>query len=69
MVSAIITTYKRAPEIVERAILSVLYQTYGDIEIIVVDDSPRDYKLRSAVRETVKKYENRNVKYIEHEKN
>ena len=41
-VSAVITTHKREPNIVERALKSVLSQTYKDIEILVVDDSPAD---------------------------
>lgn len=42
LVSAVITTHKREPNIVERALKSVLSQTYKDIEILVVDDSPAD---------------------------
>lgn len=68
LVSAIITSYKRQPEIVERAVVSILNQTYKNIEVIVVDDSPADYELRDAVQETVLKYQDR-VKYIRHEKN
>lgn len=39
MVSVIITTYKRPIEIIERAVQSVLSQTYEDIEILIVDDN------------------------------
>ena len=53
MVSAIITTHKRSPEIVERALQSVLNQTWRDLEVIVVDDSPADFEQRDAVGETV----------------
>lgn len=69
MVTAVITTYKRPPEILERAIKSVLSQTCADLELIVVDDSPADFPLRPAVRETVEEYTDRNVRYIPHEKN
>lgn len=68
LVSAVITSYKRPPEIVERAVKSIINQTYSNLEIIVVDDSPADYELRDAVRDTVLKYQDR-VKYIRHEKN
>ena len=68
-VSAVITTYKRAPELLERAILSILAQTYPIKELIVVDDSPADYPLRASVAETVGKYADRGVRYIQHPTN
>ena len=42
LVSAIITTYKRPPQIVRRAIKSAFEQSYPDMEIIVVDDNRED---------------------------
>ena len=68
LISAVITSYKRTPEVVERALKSILSQTYENLEIIVVDDSPADFKLRDQVRDTVIKYGDK-VKYIRHEKN
>ena len=50
LVSAIITTHKREPKTVERALKSILSQTYSNIEIIVVDDSPSDYFYREEKR-------------------
>ncbi len=47
MISVIITTYMREPALVDRAINSVLCQTYNDIEIIVIDDSPVEYPMIS----------------------
>ena len=41
LVSIIIPTYKR-PDTLERAINSVLNQTYKNIEVIVVDDNNPD---------------------------
>ncbi len=67
-VTAVITTHKRKSEIVERALKSILSQTYKPIEIFVVDDSPCDFIGRQAVKECVKKYEVQNVKYVAHEK-
>ncbi len=68
MVSAVLTTYKRSPVVVERSLNSILNQTCSNIEIIVVDDSPCDYQLRDEVMNTVLKHGDR-VKYIRHEKN
>jgi len=67
MVSAVVTTHKRNPEILERAIKSIISQSYKDIEIIVIDDSPEDYPLRDAVKNMVSKYEEHNIKYIQHD--
>ncbi|MBQ3112837.1 MAG: glycosyltransferase family 2 protein [Phascolarctobacterium sp.] len=68
LVSVIITTYKRTPEIVIRAIKSVCSQTYSDIEIIVVDDSPSTYEHRLVLQEQIKKFGDK-VKYIAHQRN
>lgn len=69
LVTAVITTYKRKPEIVERALKSILAQTYENLEIFVVDDSPADYPFRDEVAATVKQYENTGVRYIPHSRN
>ena len=60
MVSVIITTYKREPPLLERAINSVLCQTYKDVEIIIVDDSPADYAYREEVAGTIYAYKKTN---------
>ena len=73
MVSAIITTYKREPSIVLRAMDSILAQTYRDLEIIVVDDSPSDFPARADVRAAVEKRKEDNpeidITYIAHPMN
>lgn len=69
MVSVIITTYKRPPEILERAIQSVLGQTCQDWELLVVDDSPPDYVQRPDVESAVRQYEPYGVRYLPHERN
>lgn len=67
-VSAIITTYKRAPHMVRRAAESVLNQSYENIELIIVDDSPSDYDLRDEVKAMAEDLDER-VRYIQHETN
>lgn len=64
-VSVVITTYKR-PNFLERAIASVLNQTYKNYELIVVDD----FGLLEN-RSVVEKFNNSgtNIKYIRHRSN
>lgn len=68
LVTAIITTYKRHPSIVQRAVQSVINQTYKDIEIIIVDDSPTEYTYRTEVKKII--YElDPSIIYIQNKKN
>lgn len=62
-VSVIIPTYDRA-HLIGRAVQSVLNQSYGDFEIIVVDDGSSDN-----IEEVVKSFKDERIKYIKHEKN
>ena len=69
MVSTIITTYGGGKQL-QRAIDSVLNQTYQDLEVIVVDDNNPDTDSRRQTEKTMQKYslESR-VKYLKHDKN
>lgn len=67
-VSIIIPTYKRA-EYIDRAILSILHQTYTNYEIIVVDDNNPQTEDRIKLEEKMKKYTDDRIIYIKHEKN
>src|SRR5699024_9205696 len=68
-VSVIIPTYKRA-NMLERAIDSVLRQTYKHLEIIVVDDNDPDSEYRKNTLFIMKKYKDHpRVMYVKHEKN
>ena len=62
-VSVIITTYNRA-QLVSRALQSALNQTYGDFEIIVVDDASTDNTM-----EVLGRFEDKRIRYLRREKN
>jgi len=64
-VSVIIPTYNRA-HLIERAIQSVLNQTYQDFEIIIVDDGSTDN-----TEEVIKEFQEKDkrVRYIKHNTN
>lgn len=69
MVSVIITTYGGGEKL-ERAISSVLCQTYKDLEIIVVDDNDPYTDSRDKTERIMEKFKhNEKVKYIKHKKN
>lgn len=62
-VSAVVPTYNREAE-VQRAVKSVLSQTYDDIQCIVVDDGSSD-----GTAEKVKSLEDSRIEYIQHDTN
>lgn len=68
LVSVIIPTYSRN-EMLERAINSVLNQSYNNIEILVIDDNDPESEYRRKNEVIMKKYINNNVKYIKNERN
>lgn len=70
-VLAAITTCKRKPEMLERAIKSVIAQTYTDWDLVVVDDSPADYEFRDDVRKMAEEWSKKDsrVRYVAHDKN
>ena len=53
VVSVIIPSHKRDLATVRRAVESVVNQTYKNIEIVVVDDSPADFEDRNAIADYV----------------
>lgn len=69
LVSVIITTYRRSNYLL-RAVLSVLNQTYENLEIIIVDDNNGDDQFRQITKELLAEFISKgNIQYIEHEKN
>ena len=50
LVSVIIPTYKRKLDYVSNAMQSVINQTYDNVEIVVVDDSPSDFPYRDEIK-------------------
>ena len=62
LVSIIITTHKRTPDILKRAIDSVYAQTYRNFEIFVVDDAP-EFNEHKDIVNLVKSYDSK-LNYI-----
>lgn len=68
-VTVIIPTYKRSVEFLSRAVKSVIDQTYKNIEIIVIDDSPSNYIERDNIKKYMDSIVNQDIKYYQNEKN
>lgn len=62
LVTAVITTYKRPIKTVQRAVQSVVNQTYENLEIILVNDNPEDEKMSEDLLQLCSKF-CRNVIY------
>ncbi|MBQ7548083.1 MAG: glycosyltransferase [Clostridia bacterium] len=69
LVSVVLPTYCRKREMLERAVSSVLNQTYENTEIIIVDDSPSDYEYRADIADYAATLPGDRVIYVQNEKN
>lgn len=69
LVTAVITTYKREPDIVIRAVKSVLNQTYNNLELVVVNDYPEGKELSQMLSDALTELGDSRVKYVCHNKN
>ncbi len=68
-VSIVMPTYKRRVPMIERAIKSVLNQTYKNIELVIVDDSPKNFPYRQEVKEYISSLNDTRIHYIQNEEN
>jgi len=64
LVSVIITTYNR-PALLKIAIASVLNQDFKDLELIIIDDFPKDTKVQKIVED----FNDKRIKFIKNESN
>lgn len=63
LVSCVIPTYKRS-DLLNRAVDSVLGQTYSNVEVLVVDDNEKGSAESLTVREIVESYSDSRVKLV-----
>lgn len=69
LVSVIIPTFERSPNLIDRSIKSALNQTYSNLEIIVIDDSTNTYKKRNEVEKYLNSLKDDRLIYIKHNEN
>ncbi len=69
LVSVVIPTHKREVACLSCAVSSVLNQTYKNVEIIIVDDSPADYPKRGEVKAYAEGINHERLIYLQNEKN
>lgn len=68
LVSVIIPTYG-IPVFLDKAINSVLNQTFSDLELIIVDDNNSDTEARICTETLIDQFSDKRIKYIQHDRN
>lgn len=73
LVTAVITTYKREPEILRRAVESVVNQTWRPLELYVINDCPEDIvlsdRIRSMILDVQQNHSDLSIQYVPLEHN
>lgn len=69
LVTIVLTTYKRPIEILERAVTSVLNQSYENLELLVINDYPEDMVLSEKIEEMLCGKGDKRIRYIAVDKN
>ena len=67
-VTVVIPTFKRSVAYLSRAVESVVDQTYNNIEIIVIDDSPSLYNKRNEIKKYMEGLYSNRIVYYQNEK-
>lgn len=68
LVTIVIPTYKREANLLNRALKSVIYQTYKNVEVLIVDDNVEEYYSKE-IEKLVKGIDDNRIKLIKNEKN
>lgn len=68
LVSIIIPTFNRAPDLLKRSILSVLNQSYENFEIIVIDDNYND-EFSVQISKALDNFNDERINYVKNKEN
>ncbi|HJC66806.1 MAG TPA: glycosyltransferase [Candidatus Enterocloster excrementigallinarum] len=68
-ITVVIITYKRPLEILMRAVKSVIYQTYTDWKLYVVNDAPDEITLGADIKEALESFSDERISYLTYERN
>ena len=69
LISVVITTYKREIKVLKRAIESVINQSYGNLEIFIVNDYPENVENTEIIRKLITDFNDNRLEYLSYEHN